>query len=799
MTQPIYNIFQEVEAKGRVLANYWQGFYEEIAQHLPESYQDEMAELSKKLELALAHLIDELHSPTLTLATTGTTSSGKSTLVNFLCGAEIVPVATSEMSAGVVTIEYSRDKALIIEETPGAAWECGQWYGISDQEIYDRLHDVMIAYLDRREDQPDLACPQSLIYYPFRLVKDLGLELPHGTKVRILDLPGLAYAGDEGNASVIRRCREALCLVTYNSSATNPKQVQSLLQEVVSQVKDLGGSPARMLFILNRIDVFRADRSWPASEERFVEKAVGSIKRELLDQLREYTQEIENLQVIKLSSWPALLAFQAQSSDTLVSLDSCRLAKKHFNGLIEDILEDLPQSVQKWADHDRHRVAAALWEKSYGKVFQTALGQHISDHFPQLVIPQMIECFNVTAGNAVTEWAVQTTNAILNSSEEKYEQECAHLEKIQGQLETLLEMSDAKLREPFQKITTSSLAKDQTEDLRKVLEDVVADLQRTEPYDLLGTKLTPLYDWETQIGRGLNDILEGVAESIQSGKINLDNPYFQQTEPTNLKQLQNAISALITLGYTGSTARNGQQRVAKTDEEKKELKLLNTALDTLSLALTQVIRDIFKEICQQQSNRIYEAVNSLFECHVYALESQATEIAPEMAIKFPTSLLVKLDHKPKITINFKAGFSVTKGTWEEEVQKEYQGRLWYTLWLKKGTKYKTEIEPRTSDDASIPSIVYLLKSWLDQAKDSRSGIVSSIAPWIIQQIDLLKKNIGSIQDEVLDRYRTRLERAHQEFTLTYEKEKNIWEPLNRQSLNLQQEFSQLGNQLHHEE
>ena len=67
-----------------------------------------------------------MRHPTLILATTGTTSSGKSNLVNFLCGADIVPTAVSEMSAGAVTIEYSQEKTLIIEETPGALWECGK-------------------------------------------------------------------------------------------------------------------------------------------------------------------------------------------------------------------------------------------------------------------------------------------------------------------------------------------------------------------------------------------------------------------------------------------------------------------------------------------------------------------------------------------------------------------------------------------------------------------------------------------------------------------------------------------------
>ena len=72
----------------------------------------------------------------------------------------------------------------------------------------------------------------------------------------MLDLPGLSYVGDESNMEVIKQCREALCLVTYNSQETDPQKIKTLLLQVVEEVKGLGGAPKRMLFILNKIDVF---------------------------------------------------------------------------------------------------------------------------------------------------------------------------------------------------------------------------------------------------------------------------------------------------------------------------------------------------------------------------------------------------------------------------------------------------------------------------------------------------------------------------------------------------------------
>jgi ribosome biogenesis GTPase A len=116
MAIKIYQVFEDVKDKAKILNNSWNNFYSEISKHLPDTYQHELLKLSDNLEIAINKLVDELRNPTLTLATTGTTSSGKSTLVNLLCGAEIVPVAVSEMSAGAVTIEYSDEKSLEIHK-----------------------------------------------------------------------------------------------------------------------------------------------------------------------------------------------------------------------------------------------------------------------------------------------------------------------------------------------------------------------------------------------------------------------------------------------------------------------------------------------------------------------------------------------------------------------------------------------------------------------------------------------------------------------------------------------------------
>lgn len=798
MSNSVYKVFAEIESKAKLLAQYWDNFHTEISQHLPESYQPEIQELSDKLETALTQLVYELQNPTLTLATTGTTSSGKSTLVNLLCGAEIVPVAVSEMSAGAVTIEYNTEKSLIIHETPGALWECGEWRGISDDKIYQRLYQAMISYIENRETQPNLACPQSTITYPFRLLKESQLQLPKGTRVRILDLPGLAYVGDQGNANVIKQCREALCIVTYNSAETDSQKVKSLLQEVVQQVKDLGGSPARMLFALNRIDVFRADRNWPETENRFVEKAIRDIKHELTERLKEYTEEIEKLEVVKLSTWPALLSLQIQNQDDIYSAEACKKADNNFNGLIEDILEDLPRNTQKWNRHDKNRVAQALWEKSYGEEFQENLREHINKHFPQLVIPQIIERFNIAAGNAIAEWATQTTNAVLNSSEERYNQECENIAQIRLSIERFLQISDTNLREPFEKLDTKVkqvIAEELKDDTVNYIKMAIAELQNVEPYNELGEKLSPLFGWRDALRKGLQEVLEAVAKSLETGKIDLNNPNLKKANILDVNLLSRNLNRLVNLGYTASIAKEGKIMEARTEEEKNQLQQINEELNELAIHLNIVIEDVLKQISTQELNRIYEAVSQLFRHHLSYTEEGSKEIAKahdrDISIKFPDYQINQVDHQLTFNFQFTAGFAITQGTWQEKIKIEKKRRDWYTLWLWEETFYETQYETRSSDNAQVPSVEDLLTGWIIQSQGEQIKIVNQIARWLLEQIDVLKKNVNNIQNDILDRYQERLDRANQEITLDYEKQKDVWLPMQAKAQNLSAEFSGL--------
>jgi chemotaxis protein histidine kinase CheA len=580
------------------------------------------------------------------------------------------------------------------------------------------------------------------------------------------------------NMEVIKQCREALCLVTYNSQETDPQKVKSLLLQVVEEVKELGGSPERMLFILNKIDVFRDDKNWIESEKRFVEKTTTNIKHELREQLREYTQAIDNLKTIKLSTLPALLALQIQGNDQNDVITACRDADRKCSQLIEEtILEDLPRKAENWSGQDRVRVAKDLWQKSYAEEFQQYLNLHITQHFPKLVIPQAIEKFNATAGNSIARWAVQTTTAILNSSEDNYRQECENINNIKKCLELFIEDNSSKLQTPFEEITKKIdevINKKSEEDFVLLLEEKLKELQSIEPYNQLGEKLYPLYGWRRAFGKGIRDILEAIAKSLDTGKIALEHPNFKRVDISQVKSLEYQIGQLIKLGYTGSVAIKGEKKEAKNTKEKEKLEGIRAALEQLSNIINPMVEKVLEQIYVQEIERMNQAMNELLECYLSYLEEGVNERAPNLIIQFTEEKLNKVKLNFTFTSRFKSGFEITS--------EKYKSFLRF-LFLIPGEKHI----------ARIPSTEELLTGWDEHLKSIEPELFSPTAGGMLELIDELNKKVEKINNEAIKLYRDRLDKARQEIIFEYDKQKTIWEPMQQKAQALAEKFLTLKN------
>src|SRR5579859_294068 len=149
----------------------WQDLQDQVLALLGSDEDDDrecFSQAFQKMQEAICLFKDEIKHPRITLATTGTTSSGKSSLVNLLCGANIMPVAVQEMSAGTVIIDHdSTVRSLTIPFVEGLPDELsGVWTYLTDADIQHRLTLFMDGYRRLREEHREPAAPRIHLQFP---------------------------------------------------------------------------------------------------------------------------------------------------------------------------------------------------------------------------------------------------------------------------------------------------------------------------------------------------------------------------------------------------------------------------------------------------------------------------------------------------------------------------------------------------------------------------------------------------------------------------------------------------------
>ena len=326
-----------------------------------------------------------------------------------------------------------------------------------------------------------------------------------------------------------------------------------------------------------------------------------------------------------------------------------------------------------------------------------------------------------------------------------------------------------------------SLNQPNKEDLVLILQKAVEELQKVTPYREIEEKLIPLYDWRDALGRGVDQILEAVVKSLDDGRVSLDNSIFEKAGTYNVEMLKSILERLILSGYSHSTAKNGQEIVAKTQEEKDKLKDMNRALNELSINLNNIIPQVLEQIETQEITRMYEAISELFKCHLAYLEQGSDDKAQGIVIRFPDSELNKVTTE---NLKFYPKLESTFDIATEKYTEEY--RTWkHWLWI------VPKKEKRSSDNARIPSTGDIQADWSKQLKKVEPEMLKQVIEWLLEQINDLKKNVDTTQNVILNLYLDRLEKARQEIDLDFEKQKNIWEPMQQKAQNLKGKFSQL--------
>jgi len=458
--------------------------------------------------------VQRLENPSFRIATLGTTSSGKSTIVNALIGRKIAPIEAGEMSGGVLTIKHSQEPRLMIAETEDAAWDTGEWTGLSDEDLYDRIRKVMHSYHAARKKREYVA-PQITANVPLLPACDASLlGLPNGIGVELIDLPGLKSVQDRANlATIQKQVNKAFSLVALDYMQVDDEHRKRLLEELKKVVEYLQGRTDSMIFILNRVDNRGAD-DLPLSER--------------IDKLRE---EIKD--VLSLPELPDVLPFNAR----LLYYAQCAWGSGAFNepsGMSQEIrlkllkamfqdcagviklntkenrnlknwfrdIEDRVEDNEAIDDETLRQILHYSLEWSGGRELWDRFRVRVQESFPQLVIlPALLEVFaNYNALAHSLEILIQTRK-IYN--QEQVEQERDNLAKIRQNLhrniKTIGKEFNGEIKELIEKLkknnptTNDQLVQDAVKKGRKGFEPIYDAVREVEG-DLIKVLIVPVLD-----------------------------------------------------------------------------------------------------------------------------------------------------------------------------------------------------------------------------------------------------------------------------------------------------------------
>lgn len=741
----------------------WQDIKTAVAAIPDNGYHTKLAATDKIIETAITDFKYKLAHPTLTLAVTGTTSSGKSSLINLLCGADIMPCFEKETSAGIVTIHHSSKQCkLVIHKTKGATWHCGSWIDLDDKEIKAKLTECMETYNKHRADDNPPEFPKIDLSYPIACFTDktlLGLQgLPDSTQFKLLDLPGLKNVTDTLNTEVIQHCKEALCLVTYNMAETDDTKREALVKEVLGQVRLMGGSPNRMVFVLNRIDTFDKDDDAERIKTEQMSIVLKEIKTILGESLPQFQHQIKTLSYSRLSSKPSLYAYWLQATHPRKQYAASQL-DNDFKRLTPAKDEFKKRSIrldesEDWQADDFTWVRDHVWKTSHARDFFQVLDDHIEAHFATLVLPPMLADLQGKINGLTGEW-LRLANAEIIETEEGCQKALSELESTSMRLEHLLDTASAALVNGLD-----------DEDL----EQSCYQLLKNAPYQQLSIDtLHPLYSWRSDSKKVMQSIIDGAIKFLKTAD-------HSGTEMDRLpailhKRLEEDCKAFKNSNYPlqGSTMSKSWN-----DEE---LKKYSKSLADFSIALSTVITEYFdKRIFPQQLERIKEALNTLLNQHLHFLQENINEIAPNWGLSllpktllasllstlFPSISNKKIDFQPvndviKLDFCLEADF--------DTVIEERRNPLLLFI-------FKWDVEC-----AAIPSVDTLVDLFVEQLKKESQRIEPLMTQQIQQLFEQLNRNILCEQQRVKDSFEANYQQRRKEIERGKQSEQAPWQAL----------------------
>jgi GTPase SAR1 family protein len=678
------------------------------------------------LQTAVSNFEESSMRPEVTLATTGTTSSGKSTLANMMIGDLLLPKAVQEMSAGVVIVEHDDNvRQLEITKTKNAKWETGVWKDVSAEDVRQRLEATMATYRKIVTDDPiaKIEPPRFDIKWPTDIGRRPGdFGLPAGARFRIVDLPGLKFIDDELNGAVMREyTQKSLCLVAYNSFETDSRKQNALLRQVVDQVKKLSGSPARMLFVLNRIDAYRTETDPLAKEREFTEHVTRQIRSGIREALPEFAAAADAIEPIPLSSEPALYAVLAQRAADAEANEVLRKLTKDYASLYPDNqMDELPRAPSAWTDSQRRWFLSETRHQSKLDLFEKRLHSHIASNLPEILVPPLVSAAYQPARRVleVLDALVQASRieeqAQLEAKSQELEAIHAGLKDIQGEAISLLN--------PLMEVVSGD------GDLLEALDAAVPaveealGLAKSHGHDCLGALRGAMLDLVEEPLRRLIDF----ADRLMRGE-EPDDEIIDALDSADV--LRGDIEALRLSAYGRGYWKNGGEI------EGEDATQVSALIAAFGRTLSKSANALVAREARVQAERLRAALELCAQAVIACAEKRANALLKKAElhglkgvfrgeVEFEAPKLPRLKFSP----NVREWSRTIPVSIEKTVVVEK--RVWYKLFL--GTDYVTETRTVVSDitksGIEVARFSDLLEGFVETAR--LDELVTSVADWL---------------------------------------------------------------------
>ncbi len=782
----------------------------ELVNAYPDVFDDpDLQAQVAAFQKAYQEATERLENPALAIATFGTTSSGKSTLVNALVGRRIAPMLNQQMSGGVLKMKAADTSRLAIDETEGAQWETGEWSELDDGETYDRVKNVMLSYhnIDFQQQERGCMAPQITVYGPLLPADNRSLlNLPSSIDVEIIDLPGLKSVQDAANLRVIQpQVGKSCSLVALDYGQIDEKHRQRLLQELKDVVKSLNGRTDSMVFVLNRVDL-RTEDNPPIEED--------------IQRLKEEIQSVLSLQetpdVIPLSSlfiYYAQCAWGMQGGHLQSKVDpETRLAflqamfrdcgklikqntrgDKNLRRWFRDLEDDVEDSESISDERMRHVLHYALEWSGAQKLWDT-LRFRVQQSFPQLVIlpalNPVFQNFDVLVAKLET---IAETRKIDNQEKVeaqlerlKAERQALHknLERLRKRFEELIADIRQDLRSDNVQRRNAAIDKAENQEIpgfKKLLGivDTVMDeinfkliipveeawYAQASPYDLQDRLREVVHPYiAEEIGRGFDRIKDGlthfeIESTDEDNEGNEESGYFtisaKLEDSDKIQQLEKIEEGLIRL-YTG---------MEKALSQVAEFSIQAQAAD---------LENVLQEFARKQAERVVSAVNEEFP-----------ELGLSKAIQADLNLILS-SNPPELPENF---FTLEKQIQSKTELKEeqtgsetieYTELEWFLFiipWPVKKHDIKPIYDTFEYKALKVPYFTTSSDEWRQGIVNSQEQLWDELSEWMIQYLDEISEQFTKAVEQVLDSINRFLEEQMKVIEMKFEEEQKRWHQL----------------------